>query len=495
MKTAVIYTRVSSREQEREGYSIPAQEKLLRKYAEQNGFRIIREFTDVETAKTTGRKAFGEMMRFFVENPVCRTVLVEKTDRLYRNFRDSISFEDLNVEIHLVKENQVISKDAKSQARLIHGFHVLLARNYSENLREEVKKGMREKAEQGIFPGKAPFGYRNNRESRSVEVEPKRAVVVKRMFELYGTGTYSLSSLQTFVRREYGIKINRAYLEKLLKSRFYIGYFIWQGIEYKGTHKPIIEASAFQRVQAAFASHNKPKYKKHEFAFAGLLTCAHDGCTVTTEMQKGKYIYYRCSHGRGKCSLPYVREEVLADQLAGVLKGIHIPDDALAQLVRSFDQDRAGGELKRRQALGTLKQRLSEIRERLDRAYEDKLDCKIDEAFWDRKSREYREQELHVQAQIEQLEKADLRHQALDAKRIFELANKACFLYLKQPSAEKGKLLKSVLLNCTTDGVSLTPTYRKPFNLIFQRAKNEEWSGRADLNCRPLAPQASALPG
>ena len=59
---AVIYARVSSREQEQEGYSIPAQLKLLREYASRHGIRIVREFIDVETAKTTGRKSFGEIV-------------------------------------------------------------------------------------------------------------------------------------------------------------------------------------------------------------------------------------------------------------------------------------------------------------------------------------------------------------------------------------------------------------------------------------------------
>ena len=74
--------------------------------------------------------------------------------------------------------------------------------------------------------------------------------------------------------------------------------------------------------------------------------------------------------------------------------------------------------------------------------------------------------------------------------RTFELANKAPFLYLTRNPAERGQLLKSVLLNCATDGVSLWPVYKKPFDMIFHRAKTEDWSGRADLNCRPLAPQA-----
>lgn len=115
MKTAVIYARVSSKDQEREGYSIPAQSKLLRQYARTQGFRVAMEFVDVETAKVAGRKQFGEMVRYFQQHPECRTVLVEKTDRLYRNFKDCITLEELEIELHLVKENRIIGKESKSQ--------------------------------------------------------------------------------------------------------------------------------------------------------------------------------------------------------------------------------------------------------------------------------------------------------------------------------------------------------------------------------------------
>ena len=145
MRDAVIYVRVSGKDQEREGYSIPTQLKLLREYAQRNQFTIVREFVDVETAKIAGRKQFGEMLIFFPKNPSCRVLIVEKTDRLYRNFRDCVTLEDLDVEIHLPKQGQVISKDSKSQAKLVHDIQIGIARNYIENLREEVKKGMREK--------------------------------------------------------------------------------------------------------------------------------------------------------------------------------------------------------------------------------------------------------------------------------------------------------------------------------------------------------------
>ena len=182
----------------------------------------------------------------------------------------------------------------------MHDIHVAVARNYSENLREEVKKGMREKAEQGTYPGHAPFGYRNDKTTRTIVVDPERAPVLKRIFELYGSGQHSLTSLRNAVFEETGVRLNRAYLEKLLKSRFYLGYFVWQGVEYKGTHPPLIDAATFDRVQDVFAGRHKPRIHKHDFAFAGLLRCAHDGCTVTAEHHKGKYTYYRCSYGRGR---------------------------------------------------------------------------------------------------------------------------------------------------------------------------------------------------
>ncbi len=163
MRQAVLYARVSSKDQEREGFSIPAQLKFLREYAQSHEFNILHEFVDVETAKTTGRKQFGEMVRFLRDHKTCRVVLVKKTDWLYRNFRDCVTLEDLDVEIHLPKEGQIISKDSKSQAKLVHGIQLVIARNYIENLRDEVRKGMREKAAQGVYPSIASIHLKRRR--------------------------------------------------------------------------------------------------------------------------------------------------------------------------------------------------------------------------------------------------------------------------------------------------------------------------------------------
>ena len=77
----------------------------------------------------------------------------------------------------------------------MHGIKVLMAKNYVDNLSEEVKKGLREKAEQGHWPTVAPVGYVNNRVTHRIEVDPVRGPLVARVFELYATGKYSLKAL------------------------------------------------------------------------------------------------------------------------------------------------------------------------------------------------------------------------------------------------------------------------------------------------------------
>ncbi len=160
-KQAVIYARVSSKEQEKEGFSIPAQLKLLKEYAAAHGFAVAQEYVDVETAKQTGRAAFGEMVAYLKAHPSVRVMLVEKTDRLYRNLKDWVTVDELDVEIHFPKEGVVLSRESRSSEKFMHGIKVLMAKNYIDNLSEEARKGMQEKAEQGIWPTKTPLGYRN----------------------------------------------------------------------------------------------------------------------------------------------------------------------------------------------------------------------------------------------------------------------------------------------------------------------------------------------
>ena len=494
MNQAVIYTRVSSREQQQEGFSLSAQTNVLREYAERNGLQIVQTFEDVETAKASGRKQFGEMVAWLKRNKSCRTLLVEKTDRLYRNFRDAVTVEDLEIEVHFVKEGSAVSKDSRSQTRLIQGIHLVMARNYSENLREEVKKGMHEKASQGTFPGKAPFGYQNNKAERTIEIDPVDSPVVLRLFELYVTGTHTLSTLAKKIRIETGKTISRANVHRILKNRFYVGEFEWSGQRYPGTHPVYVPVAMFAEAQTVLTGHNRPKYSKREIAFRGLMTCAYDGCQLTGDVQKEKYVYYRCTGHRGKCDLPRFREEDIAMRLGEPLKGLQVPQEVVTRIVDTLRSDEKSAAFRTEAERSRLESRLTAIRNRMDKAYEDKLDGTIDSDFFNRKMAAWRMEEQQVKMAIEGLKNAETGDKAMNAERIFELANKAYSLYVSQDSTEKAKLLRMLFSNCSVSDVSVTPTYRKPFDVIFKRAVLKEWSGREDSNLRPPGPEPGALP-
>ena len=492
MNDAVVYARVSSKDQEREGFSIPAQQKLLREYALRNGFEIVREFVDIETAKTAGRSQFNEMVKFLTRTPSCRILIVEKTDRLYRNFRDHVTLEDLDLEIHLPKEGQVIDKNSKSQAKLMHGIQLVMARNYVENLREEVRKGMREKAEQGIYPSRPPLGYRNNKTERTIEIDTRNAPIAKRIFELYASRNHSLSTVRKTIAAEFGRTFAIGYLAKLLKNRFYAGEFAWDGKVYKGTHAVIFSRDTFDEVQQVFHGLNRPKQKKRRFAFSGLLHCAYDGCTVTSEIKKNRYIYYHCTGHRGKCALPNFREEDLANRMGQILKDLHIPDQVLTALEKSLlsDGQRRATDLANERS--QLTQRLNEIRRRQEIVYSDKLDGKITPEFWEARSEELNQLERNAMSSLSGLAHIQPETQLRGAK-ILELANQAYFLYVKQTPEEQAKLLRLVLSNCSVDAATVYPIYRKPFDVIFQHGKTEGWCARRESNPQPLASKANAL--
>jgi hypothetical protein len=158
----------------------------------------------------------------------------------------------------------------------------------------------------------------------------------------------------------------------------------------------------------------------------------------------------------------------------------------LGQLEQSLLSDKGREMAIREQNKQRSEQRLALVRHRLDQAYQDKLDGKITNGFWERKAAEWQSEEQQVLAAIRETD-ASKPERLLDAMRILELANKAYFLYLKQPPQEKAKLLRMVLSNCAIDAGSIYPTYRKPFDVVFQMAKNEEWCARRDSNSRPSA--------
>ncbi len=122
-------------------------------------------------------------------------MLVEKTDRLYRNLKDWVTVDELDVEMHFPKEGVVLSRESRSSEKFMHGIKVLMAKNYIDNLSEEARKGMQEKAEQGIWPTKCPLGYRNMTGpdgKKIIATDPAIAPLIAKLFEWYARGDISL---------------------------------------------------------------------------------------------------------------------------------------------------------------------------------------------------------------------------------------------------------------------------------------------------------------
>ena len=489
---SILYARVSTKEQEKEGYSIPAQLQLLTEYAAKSHFDVVKEFIDVETAKKAGRENFGKMIEYLKEHADVRTILVEKTDRLYRNFKDYVFLEDMGLEIHLVKEGEILNKESKSHTKFIHGIKLLMAKNYIDNLSEETKKGLKIKAESGEFPGVAPFGYKHNKIEKRIEVDPVKAPIVKKIFELYASGNYSMEDIRGYLNDEVRPLLGKksifykSAVENVLKNPIYYGDFRWAGTIYQGKHEPIIDRGLFETAQEILQSHNKVLGKRRNFAYTSLLRCEECGCRITAEMKKGRYVYYHCTgHKGGHCKKNYVREEWLTGEFANVLAGIYIDDEKAEWFKQSLKESHKDKKAYHGQALSQLRIQYQKLQDRLDKAYEDKLDGVITEQDWNRKTAEWKKLQTEMTVKIDAHRKAD--HDYFDdGVRIIELANKATFLYEKLSSDEKRKLLKIVLSNCYLDGKILRPVYKKPFDIILKMATSNKKLPGLDSNQRPI---------
>ena len=288
---AVVYARVSSKDQEREGFSIPAQLDLLRSYSAGRGFRIAQEFVDVETAKQAGRAAFGDMVSFARKHRGRLAILVEKTDRLYRNLRDWVTMDELDVEIHLVKENVVLSPESRSHEKFMHGIKVLMAKNYIDNLSEETRKGMIEKAKQGIWPSFAPLGYVNvvgPDGKRTIAPDPIAAPIVTRLFERFVKGDVSIKGLARDGIVLRGRRLHPSLIHQILRKRIYTGDFDFDGTTYKGSHVPLVSRATWDRVQSILDGRtgHQSRQSKHQFTLTGLVHCGHCGCLMVGELKK-----------------------------------------------------------------------------------------------------------------------------------------------------------------------------------------------------------------
>lgn len=482
-KNVVLYARVSSKEQEREGFSIPAQIKLLREYANKHDLVIVAEFIEAETAKHAGRKQFRRMLDFLEDNPDVKDILVEKVDRMYRNFHDSVSMQldSKHLRLHFVKQGKILSKESKSHDKLHHDIELAVSTFYVNNLSEEVIKGSDEKAAQGGWPGPAPLGYKNRLEDKTIIIHPEESLLIRKAFEMASTGQYSLQRLSDELYKM-GLRSKRAKnrlsksaISRVLNSPFYYGYFWRKNKFYKAIHEPIITKHLFDLAQEKMGYVKKPVNTKLQLTYRGTITCSHCGCSITGEIKKGRYVYYRCTNGKRTCdNVVYIKEEVIEETVKIALQKIKLPSDVIEWSRAALLDASKTEQIERETQNSILNQRSQDLDRKISKAFDHLIEGVVDQEIWKLKTEGWKQEKIEIQQQLDTLE---LDNEAFMEKgiRMMELASKASTLFESANPDEKRELVNLVLSNSQIENGSLRYDYQKPFSMFVNVVDLEKW--------------------
>ena len=483
-KQYLALARVSSREQEREGFSLEVQEDALRRYAEQHDGRILKLYRIAETAsKRDERKAFKELVAFAKEHAGrLDGMLFFKVDRAARNLFDYVELERLEVD-HNVPAIYVSQPTENTPAgHMMRRTLANMAAFYTEQQSIDVRDGHARRIQNGLFVGKAPYGYRNVRKDGRglIEVDPVKAPKVRRIFELYAYESHTLDSLLEQLARE-GIvytdaspRFLRSKVYDILTSRAYIGEVQYRQQWYPGAHEPLVDRTTFDRVQQLLGGQT---YRSHELTYASeLITCGHCGRPITGERKTKHtksgpkdYVYYRCArytptgHPRIR-----VREQELDKQILALFDRLRIQDDNVRHWFRRVLQAKTRkGQKHSAEQRVELTRQLTAIQNQQDRLLNLRLLEEIDEGTFATKNTEFRDRIAQVKLQLETCDRRRAEHSEI-ALKAFELSQSLREKWLTADYQAKRRLLEIVCLNFRLDGVSLVPTIRKPFDVLAE---------------------------
>ena len=144
---------------------------------------------------------------------------------------------------------------------------------FVDNLRENVKRGLRQKIRNGVWPGWAPVGYLNNPKTRGIDVDSEKAPKVRKLFEMYATGAYTLHSLANWckengLRGNLGKEIALSNVQSILQNIFYIGLMKYGGEIHEGQHEPLIPKKLFDKCQEVMAKRGRVHEVQKQFCFS-----------------------------------------------------------------------------------------------------------------------------------------------------------------------------------------------------------------------------------
>lgn len=461
MEKAVIYCRVSSDEQKKTGFSLDYQEKQAREYAQKKDLEIIEVFSESYTAKKQGRPAFNNMIKLVKKKRIPNLIFL-KSDRASRNGVDSAQLvymaEYQGFNIHLIQDGLVLNKQSRPTDYMIFEMANVIANFYPRNLSVDSSTKMREKAEQGYYPSRAPFGYINplkkRRERSSIQIDETKAPFIKRLFELYATGRYSYDTVGKQLHDEGFSRYwtYKANIERYLNDPIYMGDFMWAGVRYfNGKHEPIISRELWTSCQHVLHQHsnNNAGTTKHKFLFSGLLRCEKCGCLYVGEIKKKKYIYYRCTGNKGgicKKQKKYIKEEVVEQAIVDFLEKLSMPDDyvKLAKKCLKNEFHLRFGEIE--ETSKKIKAETKKENEKLNKLIDLLLDDSLDKHAYSKKKSEIEDRinYLNIELKNSVTKSFDLLSYT---ERVLELVKNASLLYLHGNNDEKREILTSLCSN------------------------------------------------
>jgi DNA invertase Pin-like site-specific DNA recombinase len=396
---AVIYKRVSSEEQI-EGYSLAAQERGCRDFAERRGWDIVMVYEDPgHSGKNDERPGFQKMIAD-ARQQAFKVILIHKLDRFSRHIDSTLKYfrelNDYDVTIASVTEEFDYSTP---MGRMFFRMMAVFAQWYLENLSAETVKGKQERVRAGKHNGRLSFGYQVGPQGIAVIV-PEEAEAVRKGFELYSTGQYTDRQIAAFLNEQGFITRHRRRWSKdtvrsFLQNEFYYGKVAYREQLLPGKHEPIIEVDLFQKCQEVRRQHaRRPKSFKKQvqktYLLQRIIRC--DRCERHLRMQNasGHYYYKEASLERGltcEHAGKSIRMDIADAQVLEALKALRLPADWQEELRRQLeDKDEI-------RMIETRREQINDQLRRLGRAFAD--------GFYD--DQEYEHRSLALKTELEGL--------------------------------------------------------------------------------------------
>ena len=333
-----LYARKSSEAEERQAMSIEAQIHELTELAKRENLFIAETFIESKSAKVPGRKEFARMIEKIHASKEPVSILAWHPDRLARNSIDGGQI------IYLIDIKKICGLkfstfwfEPTPQGLFMLQVAFGQSKYYSDNLSENVKRGVRQKLRRGEWIAKAPVGYLNNRKTHNIDVDPVKSKVIKKIFKEVAEGKHTLDSARermSFfgITNNLGNTYGRSAMQWILTNWLYTGIIKYKGESFEGKYEPIVDRATFEAVQEQLKVRSRPRKskEKHDFALTGVFTCGECGCGITAQYAKGNggtYRYYRCSKKKDKCSQGYLREDLMQNQIRDVLQTVALPEE------------------------------------------------------------------------------------------------------------------------------------------------------------------------